>query len=240
MEEKKKTRRMSRGKCSFCGGPFSKGAMTRHLKSCKQRKGDLETLSAQPNPHKTKIFHLVVEGRWQPDYWIHLEVGADVSLISLDSFLRDIWLECCGHMSAFVIEGQQYVSTGPFGYALEWQQDMEEVELGKTLFPGMKFYHDYDFGTTTQLKLRVLSEREGVMGDDRVRLLARNDPPPIPCGVCGKLATQVCLECAWSGEGWLCDDCADDHECDEDMFLPVVNSPRVGMCGYTGSTATHQ
>lgn len=24
------------------------------------------------------------------------------------------------------------------------------------------------------------------------------------------------------------------HECGEDMLLPVVNSPRVGMCDYTG------
>jgi hypothetical protein len=24
------------------------------------------------------------------------------------------------------------------------------------------------------------------------------------------------------------------HECDKDMFLPVVNCPRVGECAYTG------
>ena len=36
------------------------------------------------------------------------------------------------------------------------------------------------------------------------------------------------------GEGWVCDECAPKHKCGEDMLLPVVNSPRVGMCGYTG------
>jgi len=34
--------------------------------------------------------------------------------------------------------------------------------------------------------------------------------------------------------GWLCDECAPKHKCGEDMLLPVVNSPRVGKCGYTG------
>ena len=54
------------------------------------------------------------------------------------------------------------------------------------------------------------------------------------CGVCGKPATQVCTECMWENTGWLCDECASKHDTDEEMFLPVVNSPRVGMCGYTG------
>jgi hypothetical protein len=61
-----------------------------------------------------------------------------------------------------------------------------------------------------------------------------NEPPSIPCMSCGKIAAQVCTECLWSGEGWLCDECAAEHECGEEMLLPVVNSPRVGVCGYTG------
>jgi hypothetical protein len=36
-----------------------------------------------------------------------------------------------------------------------------------------------------------------------------------------------------SPNGWLCDAHAEKHK-HQDMFLPVVNSPRVGQCGYTG------
>lgn len=32
------TRQMSKGKCSFCNATLGKAAMTKHLKSCKQRK----------------------------------------------------------------------------------------------------------------------------------------------------------------------------------------------------------
>jgi hypothetical protein len=30
-------------------------------------------------------------------YWMHLEVAAGTTLTILDRFLRDTWLECCGH-----------------------------------------------------------------------------------------------------------------------------------------------
>ena len=72
------------------------------------------------------------------------------------------------------------------------------------------------------------------MKSKSVQILARNNPPPIPCASCGKPATQVCTMCIYNGEAWFCDDCTEDHECEEDYFLPVVNSPRVGQCGYTG------
>jgi len=57
---------------------------------------------------KEKFFHLLVEGRYLPEYWMHLLVTADISLKKLDTFLRDIWLECCGHLSAYTIEDKTY------------------------------------------------------------------------------------------------------------------------------------
>lgn len=213
------SKQKSEGKCSFCDNTFSKSGMTKHLASCEQRTDASKTLSGQ----KTKLFHLVVEGRDLPEYWMHLEVSAKATLEDLDSFLRNIWLECCGHLSAFTIEGENYDDEGGL-----------EVTLGEALSPGMKFYHEYDFGSTTELALKVVSEREGQVSDKSILLMARNNPPLIVCNSCGKPATQVCVDCLWDGEGWLCNKCAKKHECGEDMLLPAVNSPRVGMCGYTG------
>lgn len=66
-------------------------------------------------------------------------------------------------------------------------------------------------------------------------IIARNAQPIIPCDECSaKPAVEICTACVWNDEGWLCEECAKNHECDEDMFLPVVNSPRTGVCGYTG------
>ena len=224
------TRLMSRGKCSFCKATFSKAAMTKHLKSCKQRKTASETSAEKRKSQKTKSLHLVVEGRDLSGYWMHLSTPANATLEDLDDFLRDIWLECCGHLSAFTIEGTRY-SISPMK---EYDERGMKVALGDVLGSGMKFYHNYDFGTTTELTLRVVSELEGEPKSKSIQLLARNDPPSIACESCGKIATQLCSECIWSGKGWLCDECASKHECGEEMLLPVVNSPRVGMCGYTG------
>jgi hypothetical protein len=224
------TKQTSNGKCNLCGGIFSKNAMTKHLESCKKTKNTSETSTGNLSSRKTKCFHLVVKGRYSPEYWMHLEVPANADFQVLDNFLRRIWLECCGHMSAFTVEGKRY-SSGPME---EYDEEGFDVKLCDILRPGTKFYHEYDFGTTTHLTINVVSEGECESKDKSARLLARNEPPSITCSSCGQVATQVCTECACSGEGWLCDNCAADHKCGEDMLLPVVNSPRVGMCGYTG------
>ena len=108
------------------------------------------------------------------------------------------------------------------------------ARLDEILSPGMKFNYEYDFGSTTHLAMKVVSQEQKQIKGRVITVLARNEPPSYTCMSCGKMAAQVCTECAWSGGGWLCDECAAEHECGEDMLLPVVNSPRVGVCGYTG------
>jgi hypothetical protein len=226
-------RPISTGKCHACNGTFSKNVMTRHLKSCLAEAAPAADAPAKQPPLKT--FHLLVDGRYAPDYWLHLEVPAAAALETLDHFLRRIWLECCGHMSAFAIGGVRY-SVSPiqdrfFGGPPE--QSMRR-KLYDVLSPGLTFEHEYDFGTTTHLRLKVVAERQRLSGDTDIAVLARNDPPPIVCESCGQPATQVCSGCIWNAPAWFCKKCGKDHECGEEMFLPVVNSPRVGMCGYTG------
>jgi hypothetical protein len=172
----------------------------------------------------------MVQGQYAPDYWMYLEIPDEAKLEMLDAFLRDIWLECCGHMSDFEIEGRRY-SVAPMA---DLGDSSMNVKLRDILRPGMKFYHQYDFGSTTHLELKVISLEEKQIKGKSVRVLARNHPPEYLCMSCGKIATQLCTECIYSGEGCLCDDCVPEHECGEEMLLPIVNSPRVGVCGYTG------
>ncbi|MDP2782290.1 hypothetical protein [Devosia sp.] len=80
---------------------------------------------------------------------MHLKVAGDARLENLDKFLRQVWLECCGHLSAFRIEGNELKKSKKLRHALS---------------PGIELVHEYD----------------------------------------------------------------------EEMLLPVVNSPRTGVCGYAG------
>ncbi len=234
-------RKSSKGICNLCGESFSKAGMSKHLAACPARMLEHAAPSSpapatgrKARPGDSRFLHLLVEGRGVPEYWLHLKMPATATLADLDDFLRQKWLECCGHLSAFEINGQSYVST----IGEEWGMDeksMDSVKLGKVLSAGQMFKHEYDFGTTTELKLKVVNERTGLASKgDLVELLAENDEPEVLCGNCGKIATQVCGECIYEGESWVCDDCAETHECGEEMLLPVVNSPRVGMCAYSG------
>lgn len=224
-------RATSSGKCTFCGGTVGKSAMTRHLTTCKLRPSEPEKTPGRRR-RPTQLYHLVVSGRHAPMYWLHLEAPANATLADLDNFLRRTWLECCGHLSAFRLGGRSFSSSdGDF----DWNDDEDlEVRLGELLAPGGTLSYEYDFGTTTDLVVKVVGQREGLTAGREITLLAGNHPPIIPCAGCQQPAARVCAECVFDDGGWLCEACAAKHECGEDMLLPVVNSPRVGMCGYDG------
>jgi len=202
--------------------------MIRHLAGCKQP----NPLPSLPDNDQLPSFHLLVEG-FPKTYWLHVAAPANAPLSKLDKFLRNIWLECCGHMSAFSIEGRRY-SAHPM-------PDMEEksasIALGKALEVGITFSYEYDYGSTTELVLKVVGLRDAPAKKGAVELLARNNAPQIICTECetGNVATQICAECSQQEDsGWLCAECSETHECGEEMQLPVVNSPRVGVCAYAG------
>src|SRR5205085_12376692 len=98
-----------------------KGKMTQHLKYCKQRSARVAAQAEEMTRQKTRLFHLIVEGRYNPQYWMHLEVPATEPVATLDSFLRSIWLECCGHLSEFKIGDLSYSSEPEDSYFGEFE-----------------------------------------------------------------------------------------------------------------------
>ena len=208
------------GICAICKAKVSKRGIKKHLQAhLEGSEKNLKTGGKQKPP--AKLFHLLVEGYGISGdlYWMHLQALANARLRDLDRLLRDTWLECCGHMSAFS----------------DKEGDIEmDKKLENILIPGQKLIYEYDFGSTTELLLSVISEFEGTLKKGKVEILVRNEAPQIKCDQCDTPATTICTECIYDGEGWLCDDCAGTHGCDEEMFLPLVNSPRAGVCGYTG------
>ncbi len=142
--------------------------------------------------------------------------------------------------TAYMFKFGMFVSSIELSYL---GQDMD-YRLSKVLKVGTKFSYTYDFGSSTDLSLRVIAEREGAMtnvnedDDEIVQILSRNEEPVIPCRKCGKPATRIVPGYNSVELGALCDTCKpkrDEAEfISEDSFLPIVNSPRVGVCGYTG------
>lgn len=103
---------------------------------------------------------------------------------------------------------------------------------------GLKLIHDYDFGSTTSLQITVVDEFP-IQSDKPIVLLSRNEPLQKLCDSCKKEpATQMCSVC---DESFFCPKCAKKHAKTCDDFadyaaMPVVNSPRIGVCAYDGGT----
>ncbi|HXK40327.1 MAG TPA: hypothetical protein VJ837_05855 [Candidatus Paceibacterota bacterium] len=123
-----------------------------------------------------------IEDAYSPIFWMDVEMRANSTLEKLDDFLRREWLECCGHLSDFDIDGINYSVTtsyemGPLSVFADPTDRTMKVKLGEILRKGSRFQHTYDFGTSTELKLRVVDERQGRIGRESVRLLSQNEAP---------------------------------------------------------------
>lgn len=228
-------RQQTRGDCLYCGREMARGSMAAHLKSCAKR---LEAQAAAEKTRRRKqpLYHLQVQDAWEGAFWLHLEMRGEATLEDLDHYLREIWLECCGHLSAFEIGDVRYTQLFDDGMAIGEERAMD-VKVRELFTPGMEIPYEYDFGTTSELVIKVVAEREGRPTTSHpIALMARNKFTPPPCDICGRPATQLCAECWWrrdARERNFCDEHAEEHE-HPDMLMPYVNSPRVGMCGYVG------
>lgn len=222
----------NKGKCYCCGKEISRTGIIRHLDGCEKR------YEIKSSNKECDIYTLLIKDEYQKEYWLVVEVSENTKLSEIDQFLRDIWLECCGHMSEFEICGIRYWSTPDpeFGYP-----SMNISIKEATLF-SPKFKYTYDFGSSTDLIIEIKRIERGFPSNEKVRLLARNDAPEYICDICHRRkATNFIVE-GEDGPTFFCDKCCDKIEegdidiyLDLDCALPVCNSPRMGVCGYLGS-----
>lgn len=189
-------------------------------------------------------------------YFLSLWVDSKITMGDIDDFLRGIWLECCGHMSSFtnpknqqkgnmwdLFEAQRLLMSGKKKAYEKMMEDANgEIPMDRkthgVLNKGLKLIHDYDFGSTTSLQITVVDEFP-IQSDKPIVLLSRNEPLQKLCDSCKKEpATQMCSVC---DESFFCPKCAKKHAKTCDDFadyaaMPVVNSPRIGVCAYDGGT----
>ena len=198
---------VTKGNCFLCGKELGKTAMKNHL-----LKNHADTTCEQ------KSYLLKAEGRYDKDYWIYFDVPVSSNLKTVDTFLRRIWLECCGHLSTF--------SYGNY-------EEIKKTTKLYTFEKGTQLIHEYDFGSTTETVITFIAKTTRPAQKKPVRLLARNIPPEFVCCVCGKPADYLDVEEMYETDNpFYCEDCANEDE--HEFLLPVTNSPRMGVCGYTG------
>jgi hypothetical protein len=199
--------------------------MPRHLQTCRGRT-EAAAESDRKRGRAGKLTHLRVSD-WSGDFWLDLEMKGSATLQDLDRYLRAIWLECCGHLSLF--------STGGWS---EEDQLPNKTRIDQILDPGVQILHIYDFGTSSETFVKGVAVREGMPTTSRpIALMARNNPPELICMECDQPASGICIECVYEDDkdGLLCRQHVKTHpHRDYGDPMPVVNSPRMGMCGYEG------
>lgn len=209
----------SEGQCIYCKQIFGQKEVGKHLSKhlAEKEKG----IAGKP----IRLYcHIEVQTYGM---FLHLLVQADANMKVIDRFLKYIWLDCCGHLSAF----------GHKDFKIKMSDTVEDI-----FGPKIKIYHDYDFGTTTRVYLKGLKYYLSVETKNII-LLSRNEPFKLLCDECYlKPAVEICTVCVDdSGYSYFCAECAEIHaeECEDFKDyarMPVVNSPRMGECGYTGGT----
>ncbi len=202
------------GQCKFCKNDFTKREISAHLDICPKRK----------KVKNANGLRLRIVDPYLKNFWLIVEVNEQAKLKDLDALIRDVWVECCGHLSLF----------GDYG-----------SEIGKsriimdTLNLGDKLNYIYDFGSSTELIIEALAYSDfSLSGKKKAELAARNYLPLSNCAKCGRQATLVCSACTdEDGMTFVCDQCAEkyhneENEGEEHYTLPLANSPRCGVCGY--------
>ena len=254
------------GKCLYCKKEFNKSVISRHLNSHLNKLVTGEGIS----------YHIKVEFNCRYDftpYFLNAWVDGTILFYDLDGFLRDIWLDCCDHLSEFNIKGERDVdyshlwededdddeelenegegneSEKPgnnsdefYSYGMTYPSNSgipKEVEIHTFFTKGLVLDYEYDYKRTTQLAITVYDVFPKNC-PEYIVLLSRNEPFKIECDVCKvNTATKICMHCRYKPESHFCETCANKHieDCggeEESFLLPVVNSPRVGICEYTG------
>ncbi len=226
----------SEGVCLFCKKNFAQQGIIRHLST--------HLTKMEGDGKQKRGFSFLVHVK-VTEMFLALWVDGSTSFDELDFFLRKIWLECCGHMSAFVDPKGSYIHPKDEN-ADDWffEPNPNEVPMGmeveQVFTKGKKLRYEYDFGSTTQLDIQVKGIYN-IAASDPIVLLSRNEPLKLLCHSCGKkAATDICIEHSWEGPEWFfCPKCAKKHAKTCDAFedyarMPVVNSPRMGVCAYEG------
>ena len=246
------------GQCHICGESLRAEDAGSHVQNCvmetvlgKYRMGRTDERYARSYP--IMLWVRSEEHR----HWMMLIVQPTTSLRHLDQFLRNQWLECCGHMSHFEIGGVQYSACVPGpGDAPRFDDDLAQPDeqhmvhtIEETVNAGQSFHHEFDYGDTTCLNLKhtgvlpvpyhyllefINSPKDSDRySDDFITIVARNTGPE-RCRVCGKNAHwRIYSEDAPEGEDpivappFFCDECVPDQK-----LVRLRNSPRVGVGCY--------
>lgn len=212
------------GRCYYCDKKLTERTIKRHMKNCSEMKKVIESKIKESKNVRDQFIISIKDKCNSNVYCIYVSIDASLQLHHLDRFIRDIWVECCGHISSFFIDGDLYNDNSDKKYQMN-------VYLKDILSANKKFEYQYDFGSTTYLVLEVVDIIKVSKDFTQIEIIARNDELKHKCQSCKNEAQYY----NFNEDSWYCENCIEDDEVCEFEEIDYSNSPRDGVCGYAGS-----
>ncbi|AWK50586.1 nucleic acid-binding protein [Clostridium beijerinckii] len=206
-----------KAKCYYCNKELTERTIKRHMKNCSEMKKSIYEKRIDDKEQRNQFIIAIKPKYAGNEYCIYLSMDGTLGLVHIDQFIRDIWVECCGHLSGFKIRNKFY------------QDNQMNTQLNDILNIDEKFEYEYDFGSTTCLVLDVVNIIEVPSSFSQIEIIARNHEIKHVCKICGAEAKYFNYE----KDEWGCENCIDGDN-DIIMEFDYCNSPRDGVCGYEG------
>lgn len=192
--------------CEYCHKKFGCRIILDHYGDCLK------------NVYKDKsgyLIKLVSHGIREDVYFIYARLGLNCKFKDLDKFLKEVWCECCEHMSEFNLFKNKVGLIG----------EIKKTEKFSKYKVGDRFEYEYDMGNATTVYLEILDILSGNEENKEIEILKRNEQPKIICNNCDNESKYYDKE----NDEFVCEKCA---QVEEECRFNVVNSPRTGVCGY--------
>jgi len=153
-------------KCKVCGNEYTVRGITRHIKSCK-------AIQEKYSKGIYKYYTLKIKDAYSSSFFLYVSAVSHLTLEELDQFLRDIWVECCGHLSCFNYNGKTYNIDDQSSFGV----DGRNIQLKQLLKIGETLSYEYDYGSTTELEIEVIDQLSGDFRESLIEIFARNELP---------------------------------------------------------------
>lgn len=204
--------------CQFCAKKFGYKQIFNHYNDC------IKEHIKHESGYLVLFYSYGIYGNL---YYIFTIVGKKCKFKHIDEFLKKTWCECCNHQSQFCIYYNK-LKIEKINLINEFA-----VPYGPVKNEGTDILYTYG-GSTTQIRMVILSELEGQNEIDEILTLVQNPLPEIKCYKCKQIASIH-----YEGSP-LCYYCCADNQIDAEpygsarteKYLKIVNSPRTGVCIY--------
>lgn len=156
------------GKCYYCNKELTERTIKRHMKNCLEMKKVIEEEIKGVKEVRDQFIISIKDKNNPSVYCIYISIDANLQLHHLDKLIRDIWVECCGHLSTFYIDKEMYHDNSDGQYEMNFY-------LKDVLNVDKKFEYQYDFGSATNLILEVVDMITVPSKFSQIEIIARNN-----------------------------------------------------------------